>query len=283
MRPEEPVPGAPHDEGRDLQPGQIRLGRQQVAGAHGRDQALELAGRFRGAEHGFQPGAHEFLGQAGGDVLIAAAEDALAGPGHVAHHRGREAGEQAQAGEQVPGQQRLGRDVVVGLAVGQGQGVQPAGVPGREHLGDGAAGVVRDEVDAGQPERVAEAGDEAGQARQREVLVGRCGSLPVQRQVDGHAAALAVELADHVPPQVAAGAGAVDEQRRAARAAGVDVAGRTRPGVHLAPVALEVFQHGGHVFSPRCRVAGVQLAERPTGGLTLTNRRSVCQWRRGGR
>jgi hypothetical protein len=40
----------------------------------------------------------------------------------------------------------------------------------------------------------------------------------------------------------------VDEQRRAARAAGVEVAGGTRPGVHLAPVALEAFQHGGHGF-----------------------------------
>jgi hypothetical protein len=32
--------------------------------------------------------------------------------------------------------------------------VQPLGVSGREHLGDRAAGVVRDEVDVGQFERV---------------------------------------------------------------------------------------------------------------------------------
>ena len=54
----------------------------------------------------------------------------------------------------------------------------------------------------------------------------------MERKVDGDAAALSVELADHVAPQVAAGRQAVDEKRRAARAAGVDAAGRAGPGVN---------------------------------------------------
>jgi hypothetical protein len=75
---EELVSGAPDDEGRDLQAGQGGFDRQQVAGAQGRDQALELAGRFRGAEPRFQPGAHDVVGQAG-DVLVAAAVDVRPG------------------------------------------------------------------------------------------------------------------------------------------------------------------------------------------------------------
>jgi len=35
--------------------------------------------------------------------------------------------------------------------------------------------------------------------------------MPVRQQVDGHAPALAAEQLDHLPPQAAAGAGAVDE------------------------------------------------------------------------
>src|ERR1019366_7666195 len=104
-------------------------------------------------------------------------------------------------------------------------------------------------------------GDEAGQARQREILVGGRGSLPVQRQVDRHAAALAVELVDHVPPQVAAGANAVDEQRRATRAAAVDVAGGTGPGMHLAAVLVEAFHRAGHGFLPSWAAAGIHLPE----------------------
>src|ERR1035438_9383456 len=46
---EEYIAGAPADEGRDLQAGQGGLDCQQVAGVQGVAQALELAGRFRGA------------------------------------------------------------------------------------------------------------------------------------------------------------------------------------------------------------------------------------------
>ncbi len=89
--------------------------------------------------------------------------------------------------------------------------MQPLGVAGGEYLGNGTAGVVRDEVDIGQLQSVAAVGQESGEARQREILVGGGGSLAVQRKVDRHAPALAVELADHMPPQAAAGAYAVDE------------------------------------------------------------------------
>ena len=228
---------------------QSGLDRQQVAGVQRGQQALGLAGRFRGAGLRFQPDARDILGQVG-DVLVGAAEDALPGPRVAGRHQpGREAGVQAHAGQPDRGQQRLGRHVVVRLAVGQGQRVQPLGVARREYLGDRAAGVVRDHVEVGQLERVAAVGDEAGQSGQREVLVGRGRGVAVQRQVDGHAPALAVELADHVPPQVAAGAHAVDEQHRAAGTAGVDVAGGTGPGTHLAAVLVEAFHLAGHGFS----------------------------------
>jgi hypothetical protein len=131
--------------------------------------------------------------------------------------------------------------------------VQPPGVADREYLGDRAAGVVRDEVDAGQFERVAEACDEPRQARQREVLAGGGRSVPVQRQVDRHAAALATDLIDNVPPQVSAGANAVEEQCGAARPAGIDIAGWTRRGADLAAVFVEAFHLAEHRFLPRMR------------------------------
>jgi hypothetical protein len=59
--------------------------------------------------------------------------------------------------------------------------VKPLGVSGREHLADRSAGVVCDEIDVGQLKRVAAIDDESGQARQGEVLIGRRGSVTVQR------------------------------------------------------------------------------------------------------
>jgi len=66
----------------------------------------------------------------------------------------------------------------------------------------------------------------------------------VQRQVERHASALAVELLDHVPPQVAAAAYTVDEQHRAARPAGVNAAGGAGSGVYLAAVLVEALSAG---------------------------------------
>ena len=74
----------------------------------------------------------------------------------------------------------------------------------------------------------------------------------MQRQVDGYAPALAAEPVDHVPPQVAAGGQAMDEQRPAAGAAGVDMAGRTRLSAHLAAVLIEALHLGGHEFLCFC-------------------------------
>ena len=111
------------------------------------------------------PGHRDLRGQVG-DVLVAGAGETLVGPGDSAHQPGRDAGEQAHAGEQNRGQQRLRWHVVVRLAVGQRQGVQPLGPADREYLGDRTAGIVRDQIDVGQFERVAEAGDEPGQAWQ---------------------------------------------------------------------------------------------------------------------
>src|SRR5262249_57592726 len=99
-----------------------------------------------------------------------------------------------------------------------------------------------------------------------EVVVGGGGGLPVQRQVDRHAAALAVEQVDHVAPQVAAGGQAMDEQRHAARAAGVDVAGGTRLSAHLAAVLVEALHLAGHEFLPSAMDTGYSSGEdRPAG------------------
>src|SRR5262249_2655810 len=86
---------------------------------------------------------------------------------------------------------------------------------------------------------------------------------------DGHAPALAVELADHMPPQVTTGAQAMDEQHRATRAAGVDVAGRTGPGAHLAAAGVDrvrggrVIVHAIHADPRRCQNPHSRLSANP--------------------
>jgi len=56
------VARAPDDEGRYPQAGEGWFDREQVTGAQGRQQPLELASRFRVGERGFQLGPHDFLG-----------------------------------------------------------------------------------------------------------------------------------------------------------------------------------------------------------------------------
>ena len=77
---EEDVAGAPDDEGRDLQAGQIGLDRQQVARVQRGQQPLELAGGFPGAERLFRPAPRDLIGQVG-DVLVAGGGETLLGPG----------------------------------------------------------------------------------------------------------------------------------------------------------------------------------------------------------
>src|SRR5262249_14686933 len=116
---------------------------------------------------------------------VAGPVKAIAGGGTAAQARG-DAGEQTDAGgligpsQQVGRAQGRGRDVVVGFAVGQGEGVQALGVAGGKYLGDGAARVVGDQIDLVQTKGVAAIGDEAGQAGQREVLAGRGRGLAVE-------------------------------------------------------------------------------------------------------
>ena len=62
----------------------------------------------------------------------------------------------------TPGRRALGGGCCV-LRSWSGQGVQPFGVSGGQYLGDRAAGVVRDQVDIGQAERLAAVGEQAGQ------------------------------------------------------------------------------------------------------------------------
>src|SRR4029077_12200850 len=107
---------------------------------------------------------------------------------------------------------------------------QPVLVPGGEDLGDGAAGVVGDEVDAGEPERVAEVLEAVRQRGQGQVLPVGHRAAAVQRQVEGDAASLAGSLAreraDDVAPQVGVGRDAVDEH-----------GGRPGPDVDVADLA----------------------------------------------
>ena len=156
---------------------------------------------------------------------------------------------------QVDGRlERRRRHVVVRVAVGQGEGAEPLGVAGREDLRDGAAGVVGDEVDAGQVERLAEGGDRVGQRRERVVAVRRRRRPPVQRQVESDrsarlmvgAALRRLELREDVAPQVGVGADAVyEEGDRAGRlgaGAGVEVADVAPAGGDELAVAVEVVQ-----------------------------------------
>ncbi len=80
--------------------------------------------------------------------------------------------------------------------------------------------------------------------------------MPVQRQVDGHAPALAAQL-DDVPPQVAAGAGTVGEQCRSARAAPRRPNWLDRTGWYQAAVLVETFHFADHRFLPHVPPPGV--------------------------
>ena len=90
---------------------------------------------------------------------------------------------------------------------------------GGEDLGDGAAGVVANQVHLREPEAVAQVGDHLGQRGGRHVVAGR--GAAVRGQVDGDAAARVAQVLDDLPPQQAAGADAVHEQRGRARPSSV--------------------------------------------------------------
>jgi hypothetical protein len=60
-------------------------------------------------------------------------------------------------------------------------------MPGREHLGHGAPGVMSHQIYRPEVGCLAESLDHVGQGTQAEVLVRRRGGPAVQRQVNGHA------------------------------------------------------------------------------------------------
>lgn len=82
---------------------------------------------------------------------------------------------------------------------------------GGENLRDGTAGVVAGQVDLAEPEAAAQAGERLGERGRRHVRAGGAGT--VRGQVDRDAAAAAAQILDDLPPQCAAGADAVHEQR----------------------------------------------------------------------
>jgi len=100
----------------------------------------------------------------------------------------------------------LGRQVAGRVAVGEGERGQPLRMAGGEDLGDGPAGVVGDEIDTGEPERVAEVLQPFRQCGDRQVLAGGYRAAAVQGEVKGDAApsagALPGQRADDIAPEV---------------------------------------------------------------------------------
>jgi DNA-binding NarL/FixJ family response regulator len=240
---EERVPGPPHHQRGHGELAEQRRDGGQVGGVEGGQQPLELAGALHRPDARFQIGAQDGPVDPV-QVLISAAEGDLGS--------GLEVGEQRDGGRrQVPGPgqldgrlEPLGRDVVAGVAVGEGKRGQAFRVAGGEDLGDGPAGVVRDEIDAGQPQRDAEVLKAGGQGGERQVLFGGHWALAMQREVDGDVAALAGMLrrqrADDIAPQVGVGGDAVHEQggRPGSDVEVADLAGAGRNGV---PMGLELW------------------------------------------
>ena len=134
-------------------------------------------------------------------------------------------------------------------------------MPGGEDLGDRPAGVVGDEIDAGEPERVAEVLKDGRQRGQGQVLPVGHRAASVQRQVEGDAAPLPREAADDVPPEVGVGRDAVDEQGGRA-GPDVDVADLARAGRDAAPGCVKFLQLHYDRLPSEC----VSLV-RPTVGL----------------
>jgi hypothetical protein len=85
-------------------------------------------------------------------------------------------------------------------------------VAGGEDLGDGPAGVIGHEIDAGEPERVAEVLQTRRQRRNGQILPGRHRALAVQRQVERDAASLPGQRADDIAPEERVRGDAVHEQ-----------------------------------------------------------------------
>jgi len=105
-----------------------------------------------------------------------------------------------------------GREVVVDVAVGEGQAADAPGMVGREQLRDGRAAVVRDQVDLVEPERGAEGLEHLRLGRKRDVLVLGRARPAVGQQVHRDAAAHVGDALDDVAPEMAVQEDAVHEQ-----------------------------------------------------------------------
>ena len=174
-------------------------------------------------------------------VLVTHREHGGACRGEIGQQRGRRGREQAGAGEVDRRLERFGRHVVVGVAVRQRERAQARRMARGEDLRDGTAGVVRDQVDAVEVERVAELLDHIGERRQREVLVGVRRTPTVQRKVERNAAAFVRDERDDVAPQVRARPDAVDEESDVTLAH-VDVAEVGARGVDERAVGVEAVE-----------------------------------------
>jgi hypothetical protein len=122
-----------------------------------------------------------------GDVLISGSEDHRPRGFRVRQQGCCPGGQGSRGGHGDGGLEGVGWHVVVRVAVGQAQGAKPVAVPGREHLGHGAPGVMSHQIYRPEVGCLAESLDHVGQGTQAEVLVRRRGGPAVQRQVNGHA------------------------------------------------------------------------------------------------
>ena len=100
----------------------------------------------------------------------------------VTRHGGHQRPELARLRQLHEGLEGLGREVVVHVAVRQRQRADPLGVPGREDLGHGAAGVVGDDVDLVEAEVRAELIELRGESVEGQVGPGRRHSAPGWRR-----------------------------------------------------------------------------------------------------
>jgi hypothetical protein len=196
--------GAPDDQCRNIQASQSGFDGEKIAGADGSEQAQVLTGSFSVGIQRFDPGPGNVVRQTGG-IPVASAIHASTARRTPTESR-REPSKQpagdglVDSGQQMRQTQASGGHIVMCLAIGQRKGMQSIRVVGGEHLGDGPAGVVGDQVDIGEFERVATFRQKMGEARQRKVLPGGARRLAMERKVNGQTSALPGELANNVSP-----------------------------------------------------------------------------------
>ena len=175
---EELVGGAPHDQRRHVAAARGRARREQVAGR--RASAISrsnCAAAFGRADDRFEEGAHDLEGEAA-RILVTRSRTPRRARLEVGEERRRARREPPGLG-QLDGRRNASGGTLSWVSQFVSVSVrEPLGLARGEDLRDRTAGVVRDEIDRSELSRVAERGQQVGEARQRKVLVGRAGLRP---------------------------------------------------------------------------------------------------------